>query len=221
MSTTKTNSEVIFFLGAGASVKAGVSDTFGMVDDFRKEISSQPDNLQALDKILGILKQWKREQGDKEERVDIELLLETIERLENRDQDILLRFYTTTEYALEGQSDKEPLRDELKDFLKKSGIVSSTKIHYLNPLLAFVAEYNPLDIFSVNYDICVEQFCDTYKKEYVDGFDIKWNPKLFKRTDTDVRLYKLHGSIMWYRTDRGDYVKLLISKKYRFHLFHP
>lgn len=44
----------------------------------------------------------------------------------------------------------------------------------------------------------------------MDGFDIKWNPSLFEKTDVDVRLLKLHGSIMWYRTDRGDYVKIPI-----------
>jgi len=211
--TAETDSEVIFFLGAGASVAAGVPDTFGLVDVFRDKIASQPQNLHALDKILEKLKEWRREQGDKEEKVDVELLLETIERLENRNQDILLKFHTTTGYILEGYADKKPLKDELKDFIKEVGIVKSKKIRYMKHLLGFMAEFRPLDIFSVNYDICIEQFCNTYKKDYIDGFDIGWNPKLFKRTDVDVRLHKLHGSVMWYRTDRGDYVKLPIMSQ--------
>jgi len=209
-SSAGVNSEVIFFLGAGASVKAGVPDTFGLVDAFREKIASQPENLRALNKILDILKEWKREQGDMEGKVDIELLLETIERLENRNQDILLKFHNISSYALEGYANKKPLKDELKDFIKEVGIVKGKKILYLEPLLGFIAEHRPLDVFSVNYDICLEQFCNTYKKECIDGFDVKWNPKLFERKDADVRLYKLHGSVMWYRTDRGDYIKLPI-----------
>ena len=139
--------------------------------------------------------------------------METIEKLENRNQDVLLKFHTVTEYALEGYADKKPLKDELKDFIKEVGIVQSQKIHYVKPLLGFMAEFRPLDIFSANYDICIEQFCNTYKKDCVDGFDVGWNPRLFERTDVDVRLYKLHGSVMWYRTDRGDYVKLPIMSQ--------
>jgi hypothetical protein len=210
---TKTDPEVIFFLGAGASVKAGVPDTFGFVEAFREKISLQPENLRALDKILEVLKEWKRRQGDMEGKVDIELLLETIERLENRNQDVLLRFHDVRGYVLEGYADKRPLRDELKDFIKEAGILRGSKIRYLEPLLGFIAEYRPLDIFSVNYDICIEQLCNVYKKDYTDGFELKWNPKLFEKTDVDVRLYKLHGSVMWYRTDRGDYVKIPVMSK--------
>jgi hypothetical protein len=211
--SAQNNSEVIFFLGAGGSVAAGVPDTFGLVNAFKEKIASQHENLRALNKILEVLREWKREQGDVEGRVDIELLLETIERLENRNQDILLKFHNITEYALEGYADKKPLKDELKDFIKEAGVVKSKKIRYLEPLLGFIAEYRPLDVFSVNYDICIEQFCNIYKKDYTDGFDIRWNPKLFEKTDVDVRLYKLHGSVMWYRTDRGDYVKLPIKSQ--------
>ena len=84
--------EIMFFLGAGASVKGGVPDTFGLVDAFQHKLASQPNNLRALKKILEILKGWKQSQGDRNQRVDIELLLETMERLENRNQDVLLKF---------------------------------------------------------------------------------------------------------------------------------
>jgi hypothetical protein len=211
--SVENNSEVIFFLGAGASVAAGVPDTFGLVDAFKSKIASQRENLLALNKILEVLNEWKCERGDTKGKVDIELLLETIEKLENRNQDVLLKFHTITGYALEEYADKKPLKDELKDFIKEAGIVESRKTRYLEPLLGFMTEFRPLDIFSVNYDICIEQFCNTYKKDCIDGFDVGWNPKLFERTDVDVRLYKLHGSVMWYRTDRGDYVKLPIMSQ--------
>lgn len=51
MSSTE-NPEVIFFMGAGASVKAGVSDTFGLVDKFKETLTSEPADLRAVKKFL-------------------------------------------------------------------------------------------------------------------------------------------------------------------------
>ena len=59
----------------------------------------------------------------------------------------------------------------------------------------------------------IEQLCNIYKKNYTDGFDYSWNPKLFQNNKLDFHLYKLHGSIMWYKTDRGDYLKLPLPPK--------
>jgi hypothetical protein len=201
---------IVFFFGAGASVKAGVPDTFGLVDKFKETIASNPSNLEAIEKILETLTVFRQKLGEREPGVDVEVLLETLERLETKDQDVLLQFHTITSYALSGYADKKPLKDKLKDFIKKTGIVDAGNVRYLEPLITFFDEFRPLDIFSVNYDTAIEQFCSVYRKDYVDGFDLHWNSKAFGREDVDIRLYKLHGSILWYKTDRGDYVKLPI-----------
>jgi hypothetical protein len=208
----KTNEhEIVFFFGAGASVKAGVPDTFGLVSEFKETIATNQSDLEAIEKILETLTEFRQKLGEREPRVDVEVLLETLERLETKDQDILLQFHTISSYALSGYADKKPLKDKLKDFIKKTGIVDAGKVRYLEPLITFFDEFRPLDIFSVNYDTAIEQFCSVYRKDYVDGFDLHWNSKAFGREDVDIRLYKLHGSILWYKTDRGDYVKLPIK----------
>lgn len=33
-------------------------------------------------------------------------------------------------------------------------------------------------------------------------------PKTFASETPDICLYKMHGSVMWYRSDRGSYIKL-------------
>ena len=99
----------------------------------------------------------------------------------------------------------------LKDFIKTKAIVPAEKIGYLEPLLGFVGESIPFDIISVNYDICIEQFCNVHKMIYQDGFDVNWNPKTFATEHTDIRLYKLHGSVMWYQSNRGGYIKLPVK----------
>jgi hypothetical protein len=201
---------IVFFFGAGASVKAGVPDTFGLVSKFKEIIASNPNDLKAIEKVLETLTMLRQRLGEREPRIDVELLLETLERLETKDQDILLQFHTISSYALSGYAEKKPLKDKLKDFIKKTGIVDAGNVRYLEPLITFFDEFRPLDIFSVNYDTAIEQFCSVYRKDYVDGFDLHWNSKVFRREDVDIRLFKLHGSILWYKTDRGDYVKLPI-----------
>ncbi len=73
-------SQILFFLGAGASVHADVPDTRGMVVKFRQQIADSTENSQTIDRILQIL----TDHQPMSEPVDIELLLETLERLEKK-----------------------------------------------------------------------------------------------------------------------------------------
>lgn len=199
-------SEVVFFLGAGASVAAGVPDTYAFVDEYIKSIQD-PIKKETIEKIVQTLKEWKYS------NVDIELLLETLTKLDNKEREPLLQFYKNGNFVLEGNSEKKPLISGLRDFIKTKAIVSEDKIQYLRPLLDFVEEYETLDIISLNYDICIEQFCNVHKLSYQDGFDIYWNPKIFASEHNDIRLYKLHGSVMWYESDKGGYIKLPVKSE--------
>ena len=196
-------SEVVFFLGAGASVHAGVPDTYSFVDKFINNIEDTW-KRQTIEKIVQTLKGWKGSD------IDVELLLETLTKLKDREKEPLIQFHKDGRFELNGYYNKEPLIEDLKDFIKSKTIVPELNVQYLQPLRDFVEEerMKPLDIISVNYDICIEQFCNVNKLVYQDGFDVHWNPMVFGREHTDVRLYKLHGSVMWYQTDRGGYVKL-------------
>ena len=201
MTTDKQSSQIIFFLGAGASVAADVPDTYSFVKEFIHSIRDR-DKRRTIEKIVQILRNWKNSD------IDVELLLEALTKLENKEQEPLLRFYQGGDFVLKGYPEKEPLINDLKDFIKSKAIVSEDKILYLQPLLSFVEEFRPLDVISVNYDTCIEQFCNVHKLVYQDGFDVYWNPKTFATEHTDIRLYKLHGSVMWYQSDRGGYIKL-------------
>ncbi|MGB6672908.1 MAG: SIR2 family protein [Candidatus Nitrosopolaris sp.] len=78
-------------------------------------------------------------------------------------------------------------------------------VRYLKPLNYFISSYRTLQIFSTNYDICVETFCEENNKKYFDGFTPSWDPDEFHKRDVHLFLYKLHGSVRWYRTEQGDY----------------
>jgi prefoldin subunit 5 len=199
------SSEVIFFLGAGASVPAGVPDTYSFVQEFIDDID-EAEKKETIEKIVQTLEVWNLEVW-KKSKIDIELLLETLVKLKDRKYEPLLQFYEGKAFILKGYADKKPLIDDLKNFIKSRAIVSEEEIKYLQPLRGFIEEFRPLDIISLNYDTCIEQFCNVHKLSYQDGFDVHWNPKTFTTEHTDIRLYKLHGSVMWYQSDRGGYIK--------------
>ena len=207
------SSEVVFFLGAGASVKAGVPTTFSFVNEYIESIKDSS-KRETIKKIVETLEQWKRERSGKTEKIDIELLLETLTKLKEKDEEPLLPFYPGGNFILEGYFEKEPLINDLKDFIKsKAIVVSEDKIRYLEPFRDLIEEIRPLDIISVNYDTCIEQFCNFYRLTYQDGFDVHWNPTVFQSEHNDIRLYKIHGSVMWYQSDRGGYIKLPVMTK--------
>lgn len=188
----------VFFFGAGASVYAGVNTTFGLVDEFITFLKDQDNLSETLNEILSVLQQDGH-------RVDIEELLQTIDRLEKRETDSLIIFFTTTGLKIKNPENLPKIKRELKNFIINVTSVSENKIKYLESLFSYP---KPTVIFSLNYDTAIEQLCNVYKKTYTDGFEYSWNPELFQNNKLDFHLYKLHGSIMWYKTDRGDYIKL-------------
>ena len=77
---------------------------------------------------------------------------------------------------------------------------------YYSGLLRFQEEYqHALRVFSLNYDLCVEKACGLQRVQR--GFAEKtWDWRQFEETSEDplpILLYKLHGSIDWYREEGG------------------
>lgn len=207
--------DIVFLLGAGASIKAGVPDTTRFVEDFKKYIESgeDRDKKSTIKKIIKILSKWGKR------TVDIELLLEALTKLRDKKEEPLLQFYKNNDanFILKEYSEKEPLIEDLKNYIKKRAIVTEDKkVEYLSPFIDFIDEKadlpkKHLNIITLNYDTCIEQFCNMYKLTYRDGFDDRWSPSTFDAENIDICLYKLHGSVTWYRTDKGDCIKLPID----------
>ncbi|HTS06449.1 MAG TPA: SIR2 family protein [Candidatus Eisenbacteria bacterium] len=77
---------------------------------------------------------------------------------------------------------------------------------YYQGLFRLRDEYNfPLRVFSLNYDLCLEKVAGVRPIE--TGFDPAnrtWDGRRFESREEDapaVYLYKLHGSISWYREE--------------------
>ena len=199
-----TPSRVVFFLGAGASVPAGVPDTFSFVEEFEKAAPIYQME-EATAHVLKRLRAWKGAP------VDIELLLETLTRLQNSESDALLGFLGHDARAMASLKNLDPLIRAVKDFIKSRGLVSIANTEHFRPILGFLSDYHPLDVITVNYDVCIEQFCYLHRLTCRDGFQVYWDSAEFEKPDTDIRLYKLHGSVTWYQSDFGAYVKLPVK----------
>ncbi len=199
--------DVAFFFGAGASVAAGVPDTFSFVEKFIQTRSS-PEREYVI-AIKNELNKW----GEKQKPpriVDIELLLEALEVLVKTDENLVLPFYRLQQSLLPSGCDPAAILTNLRNFIREKVIVDVPAIEYLGPLRGFVQNFSPLDIYSANYDTCIELFCSEHKLEYKDGFDESWNPRVFEDDNIDIFLYKIHGSATWYRSNRGRYIKVPI-----------
>ncbi len=104
--------------------------------------------------------------------------LEAIEKIEDRDDNVLSQFFVNNNLKLTKYQQLEvkyaSKKKFLSDILKRSVAISTGKkeidIQYLQPLSDFISLYKPLHIFSTNYDICVERFCVINSKKYFDGF---------------------------------------------------
>jgi len=78
-------------------------------------------------------------------------------------------------------------------------------IAYLERLVDFCSEGIGVDIFSLNYDLCLETaIADFANRKFVNGFtEDGWRPKTLVDDGTDVRLFKLHGSLDWIEDEKA------------------
>ena len=214
MSNGNTYPKVLFFLGAGASVPAGINGVIALVYDFKRSLRSEGklENLKVINTIVELLYRWKKYKLQDYSDIDIELLLQTIEKLEDSEKEVLLEFYNNKLSVIPESIHNKQLSKEIKQFIRKNCFIPMEKTDYLKRLLDFREDSKPLLVFSTNYDNSIEQFCEKKKIRCVDGFDSNgWNPKILHELKDGIGLYKIHGSITWWRTERGDYKSLPIK----------
>jgi hypothetical protein len=77
--------------------------------------------------------------------------------------------------------------------------VNPNSAGYLHGMLDFQDD-EPLDVFTLNYDRLVESMAARFGVRFTTGFADVWDPELFgEQNKWQMRVFKLHGSINWYR----------------------
>lgn len=150
--------------------------------------------------------------GDYLQRFSSELeKLETDQwRRERRNIETLLQYLQTINGSTSLPDQLRARAAAIIAFEAKKFLLKQTSTHkslfYLGPLRGFIPEKSALDLFSLNYDTVVEDWCKAQSLAFTEGFDSagRWRPELFFYGGNQVRLWKLHGSVTWIRNRSGE-----------------
>jgi hypothetical protein len=211
---TASPPKLAVLLGAGASAKAGVPTTLQFVKEFRDSLSGSSALLKVYDGLVRRLKQAAAH-GLAQKLVDVEAVLDTLETLRNPSV-VDRAIATRARFGHSADNARlDVIRKRLQEFIRKRCLVEFEKTEYLLPLIQLSNAFHPLPIFTVNYDVVVEQFLEGHGLNYVDGFELRFDPNSFGSLESDVLLYKLHGSVTWFRSQTGGYLKLPVKSSLR------
>ena len=217
--TVFKRNEIILLLGAGASVEAGIPDSSEMVQNTEELVSGNDSSWSRFrdlyryirssvfyaDGLDGIF-------GDNVP-FNIERLVNVLDELRKKERHTLYPFVGAWNPKLLDMAGAEfenvhEFRSEIIKILRNRWVVLSRldSAAYYSGLLRFQQEYeHPLRVFSLNYDLCVEQICGLENVQR--GFSERaWDWRLFDETSEDpspLLLYKLHGSTDWQFTEDG------------------
>ena len=212
--------EIIVLLGAGASVEAGIPDSNNMVEEIGKLVRSNSD-WRCFEHLYYYIRSsifygegLEGKFGD-EVSFNIESLVNILDELQKRESHTLYPFVGAWNLKLlevAGNEFKNILqfRDAIIEILRDEWVALPEResANYYSGLLSFQQEYgHPLRVFSLNYDLCVEESCG--QENVQRGFSTRereWDWRSFDETSEDpapLMLYKLHGSADWYFTDGG------------------
>lgn len=210
--------EIVFLLGAGASVDAGIPASCDMISKLEGLLASEKSwkeftplynfvksAIIYADGIKGIFDYAS---------FNIERLVNTLDELRKSDEHPLFPFIGSWNPKFSevtgNKLDKiSHLRQKIVEELNRNWVhlEYDGDAGYFNKLSVFQKMYqHPLRVFSLNYDLCVEKSCHESGVERGFGNGKHWDWKIFDNEDQiekNIFLYKLHGSIDWVRNDDG------------------
>lgn len=201
---------VVFLLGAGCSFDANVPISKNMILKLEALLSSTySDDLYPLYKFVKYTMEYGNKLSEQNQDFNIESLLITLHALSEYKKTHLYPFvngYSNDLLELAGTKFKNI--NELINIIEKAlpGWVTLTSYRaasYYKSFERFQKELTfALRIFSLNYDLCLENNVDC---KVETGFfeDQPWDGNRFIQAEDDeetaIYLYKLHGSIDWER----------------------
>lgn len=217
------STDIVFLLGAGASVEAGIPASATMIDEIEKLLIENDDwrkfhNLynhvkSAIHYSAGIKGAFHDEVP-----FNIETLVNTLYELERNEEHPLYPFIAAWNSRFVGLAEpdftnvrafRRLILRELKRWMCPENTAAGD---YYSGFAAIQRDLNyPLHVFSLNYDLCMERIggpefrVEAGFAEF--GPTHHWDWERFEQSESgpqplpQVYLYKLHGSINWKRDD--------------------
>jgi len=226
---TGKSKDLVFLLGAGASVEAGIPASGMMIDEIETLLRNDPRWKKFLDLYHHIKSAIYYSAGlkgrfERDVQYNIETLVNTIYELERNEEHPLYPFIAAWNSRLvslsgDGFGKAMEFRRLILVRLKKWVAPQDTSgPQYYRGLIQLQRDLNfPIRIFSLNYDLCVERLSSPdFRVE--TGFEgvgsqYKWDWERFEESDSgptlpEIYLYKLHGSINWTRDRERNLISL-------------
>ena len=213
--------DIVFLLGAGASIGANIPHSAQMISEVEALIASENAQWFCYRKLYNFIKSAlfysDGIHGKFDNSINIERLVNTLDELNKRDQHTLYPFvgsWTPKLLEVVGAdfSLVESLKEKIVEKLRHQWIAlrNARDAHYFRGLSRFQQEFEyPLRVFTLNYDLCVEKACGDEHIERGFSEDYKWDWRLFddnNQTEKPIYLYKLHGSNDWTYDSNGNLV---------------
>ena len=202
--------KTIMLFGAGASIPAGIPSLKGLTDGFWMEawkikggkgISKKkraPQKFSALSHIS----------YDQFGRSDLEGIMSLIVKLENKKfKETLTSKYPELKNI--GKDSLDEFKHSMQSYIRRN-CEKIKNVDYFWALEGLLSKGNPLNIFTLNYDGVIEVYCQKNNISYTDGFNPLWDPTDFTN-DYQVHLFKLHGSLYWFKGGDGVFIKVPIK----------
>lgn len=218
--------DIIFLLGAGASVEAGIPASATMIQKLEAMLKEAQTGFAPYCELYQQVKSaihysWGlRGHYPPEVNYNIEVLVNTLLELERNETHPLYPFIATwnSKFTSLAGADfgrvtefKKAILGRLKEWVQMK---YKPKGSYYQGLHALQNEcQHPLRIFSLNYDCCVEETssagCIVEAGFSPDGDQFVWDWRRFddseiERSSPNLLLYKMHGSIDWIREEKTD-----------------
>lgn len=215
--------ELIILLGAGTSVEAGIPASRQMIAEVETLLDSDQtwkSYRQLYQFVKASLIGAEVMRGKAVSEPDIERVVNTLSELAKNTECALYPFMSGWHQRLielagndfkEVKAFRSLILHRLRDWIS---LESYSKTRYYEAFFKLREELKfAIRVFSLNYDLCLEN--NTNGRELEVGFDPQsevWDFRRFEsreETAPDIYLYKLHGSINWYRDrSQGNILKI-------------
>lgn len=205
---------ILFLLGAGASVDAGIPISNQMVTNIEELIVSNEDWKQYKDLYFYLKSSINYSDGilgKFNEPFNVERLLIVISEIEKRESNIMYPFIGTWNIRLLDLAGNnfenirkfhKLIRKQLNEWV---GLRSYDNANYYQSFSSLSTDVaNLMKVFTLNYDLCFEKIVGKDKTIEL-GFTKEtneWHQSNFENIEgKHYNLYKLHGSIDWYLSE--------------------
>ena len=213
-------SRITLLAGAGLSANAGLPMSVALADRLRTRLIELTLTSEGTPDAVGEREQAKRwlalchflnggvrfQEGilnrDPGRSVNIEQIAIAAEELYARTTNPLAPYAAGWHRRIDELEHEEPtLLRTFVDFtygLLQEELQNPKDVSYLEGLKDLCIDGYGLDVFTLNYDLCIEMALTAASVKFINGFDPSgvWSPTAFY-DKCEVCLFKLHGSLDW------------------------